>query len=347
MKNTFFALLVLSAVLTGSLVAVTADSVDPKSQTSRLVAMLPASDGVVVFDPKRFLNDALPKVLSANQPMLGEVTSKLDEMATRTGIDLRKFDQVAVGVTIKQVGASDLDVEPIAVASGDINAGALVAVGKLAANGSYREEKVGGKSVYVFSAKDMLKNAPVKPTNTKIGGMIENAVNGLSKDVAVSAINANTLVMGSLPRVRETLDGKSKLNADVSNLLTSRESSVLSFAFKPNGGLSQFLPIDNDELGKNVNAIQYLAGSLDVTAAGASLNALARTKQAEQANGLKETLEGLQAIGNMVFGGSKRADQQVYARMIKAAKFTVNGSDLNLDLLVPQSDIDVLIGGIK
>ncbi|MEJ7624649.1 MAG: hypothetical protein WKF34_11715 [Pyrinomonadaceae bacterium] len=322
-------------------------SVSGAGKASRLVSLLPASDGVVVFDPKRFLNDALPKVLSANQPMLGEVTSKIDEMAAKTGIDLRKFDQVAVGISMKQVGSRGLEAEPVAIASGDINAGALIAVGKLAANGSYREEKIGGKTAYVFTAKDVLKNAPVKPTNTKLGHMIEQAVNSLTKEVAVSAIDANTLVLGSLPRVRETLEGKTRVSADITGLLTNKPSAVVAFAVKPVGGLSQFLPMDNDELGKNVDAIQYLSGSLDVTASGASLNAMARTKQADQAVGLKDTLEGLQALGNMYFGSSKRPDQQVYGRMIKAAKFGVTGSDVTLDLLVQQSDIDFLIGKIK
>lgn len=339
-----FAVLMFSVV---GFALLSSPSVAGAGKASRLVSLLPASDGVVVFDPKRFLNDALPKVLSANQPMMSEVTTKIDEMAAKTGIDLRKFDQVAVGVSMKRVGAKGFEIEPVAIASGDINAGAMIAVGKLAANGAYREEKIGGKTAYVFTAKDVLKNAPVKPNNTKIGNMIEQAVNSLTKEVAVAALDTNTVVLGSLPRIRETLEGKSKVSADITGLLTSKETAVAAFAFKPIGGLSQFLPMDNDELGKNVDAIQYLSGSLDVTAGGASLNALARTKQSEQAVGLKDTLEGLQALGNMFFGSSKRADQQVYGRMIKAAKFSVAGSDVTLDLLVPQSDIDILVAKMK
>ena len=62
-----------------------------KRQTTRLVALLPASDGVAVFDAKRFLNDALPKLLSANQPILAEITAKITEMENRTGIDFGNF----------------------------------------------------------------------------------------------------------------------------------------------------------------------------------------------------------------------------------------------------------------
>ena len=97
-----------------------------KREAMRLVSVLPASDGVAVFDAKRFLTDGLPTLLSANQPVLAEVMAKLNEMENRTGIDLRKFDQIAVGVAMKQITPKEVDFEPVAIASGDINAGALV-----------------------------------------------------------------------------------------------------------------------------------------------------------------------------------------------------------------------------
>ena len=177
-----------------------------KRQTSRLVTMLPASDGVAVFDAKRFLDDALPRVLSANQPMLGEIMAKINEMENRTGIDLRKFDQVAVGVAFKTISAKETDYEPLLIAGGDINAGALVAVAKLASKGTYREEKIGERTVYVFALKDVVQKSS-KPTTSKVGGMIDDALKGLSKEIAVTSIDANTLVIGTLPRVRETLEG--------------------------------------------------------------------------------------------------------------------------------------------
>ena len=69
-----------------------------KKQTDRLVNLLPASDGVAVFESKRFLDEALPRILTANQPMLAKITSHIDMIRERAGIDVRKFDRVAVGV---------------------------------------------------------------------------------------------------------------------------------------------------------------------------------------------------------------------------------------------------------
>ena len=350
MKTRFFASAVI-AVLLLNVVGIAASDVRrakaKKRQAARLVALLPASDGVAVFDAKRFLNDALPKVLSANQPMLGLIMAKISEMENRTGIDLRKFDQVAVGVAIKQVSAKEVDFEPVAIASGDISSGALAAIVKHASNGIYREEKIGGRTVYVFTAKAATQKAPVKTTNSKIASAIDKGMKGLTKEIAVTALDRNTLVLGSLGRVRETLEAGSHVGTDVSGLLFVTETSVLSFASRTPAGMSKMLPLDIDKLGADIDSIKYMSGSLDVANTGASLQMMARTTKPEQALGLKDMIDVLQIMGGGILGNSKRADQKVYGRMLKNAKVEVRGTDVTLDLTVPQSDIDILIAGIK
>ena len=318
-----------------------------KARAAKLVAMLPASDGVVSFDSKRFLSEALPKILSSNQPMLAEVNAKITEMENRTGIDLRKFDQVAVGVAFKQISAKETDYDTVAIASGDVNAGALIALGRLASNGTYRTEKIGERTVYVFTVKDVLQKTSIKTTNSTVTDVVDKALKGMTKDIAVTAFDNKTLVMGSLARVTETLEGRSRVAAELSGLLSQKDTSVLTFAAKAPGSLRQMLPLDNDELGNSIDAIQTLSGSMDVTVAGTAVSMLARTKTADQATGIKVLLDVGQMLGKSVFGNSKRPDQQVYARLIKAAKFDAKGTDVTLDILVPQADIDMLIKKVK
>ncbi len=317
-----------------------------KAEVSRLVSMLPASDGVVVIDSKKFVDQALPKILSGNQAMLTEVMTKLAEMEATTGIDLRKFEQLTVGVAIKKVSATELDFEPVALANGDINSGAMIAVAKLASKGTYREEKMGDKTIYIFTAKDLVQKA-AKPSNSKLADFIDKGLKGMTKDVAVVALDRGTIAIGSVPRVKQTISGGSKVGSDVISMLSTRETSIMSFAMKSPGGMSTLLPLDNDELGANLDSIDYLTGSMDVGAAGTTLNVLARTKKPEQAQGLKDTLDGLKFVGSAVFGGSKRADQQIYGRLIKNAKVEHRGTDVSLALTISQADIDGLIGSVK
>ena len=350
MKTRSFAAAVIAALLLNFVTLAAPDnrgSAARKAEITRLVTLLPASDGVAVFEGKRFLNEALPRLLTANQPLLGEIMAKIAEMENRTGIDLRKFDQVAVGMAFKQISAKETDYEPVAIANGDISAGALIAIARLASNGTYREETISGHAVYIFTPKEIAKKAAAKSVNSKVADTIDHALNEMTKEFAVTAIDGRTLAIGSLPRIRETLLGQSHISAELAALLSQRETTVASFAMRTPDGMSKMVPLEADEFGANIDSIQLMSGSVDVAATGTSLHVIARTKKAEQAQGLKDTLDGLQIVGKAVLGGSKKPDQQVYARLVKSAKFDIHGSEVTFDLLIPQADIDALVAKIK
>ena len=350
MKIKFFALAVMTGLLLNIVGFAANDAVRAKAkyrEASRLVSLLPASDGVAVFDSRRFLVEAMPKLLAANQPMLAQFTSKLTEIENTSGIDLHKFEQIAVGLSMKPNASKNFDIEPVLIAGGDINAGALIAMAKIASKGKYREEKIGESSVYVFTMPETAKKSPAQTKNSKINQVIDQGVKTLATDVAVTSLDRNTIAIGSLSRVRETLEAKSQVSADISSLLSTKETAVMSFAFKTPTGFSNTFGLDNDELGANIDSIKYMSGSLDVAAVGTSMQMMARTAKPEQAVALKDLLDALQIIGKGVFGSSKNADKAVYGRMVKNAKFDIRGNDVTLDVLVPQADIDVLVAKIK
>lgn len=315
-----------------------------KVQAGELVALLPASDWVVTVDVKRFFNDALPSLLAANQPMLAEITSKIEEAKAKTGIDIRRFDHAAVGVTAKKrAGSKNFDYDPVVIARGDINSGALIGAAKLAANAKYREEKFGEKTIYIFEAKKIAADHTKKSGTPAANKVIDR----VSSEIAVTAIDSNTLAIGDPARVRQTLEAKTHVAADIRSLLAGSTSPVMTFAGRVPQGMESLVPMDNDELSKSIASIKYVFGNVDVAAGNATIHAAARTLQPAQARSLLETLEASQMIGKALLRSAKGADKQVYARMIDNAKFTVNGSDVMLDLSVPQSDIDILVGSLK
>ena len=313
---------------------------------AKLVPILPASDAVVTFDNKRFFAEGLPTILSTNQSALAEILSRINATANRTGIDLTKFDEVAVGINIKQVAPGNVDFDPVAIASGDINAAAMVNVGKLAAAGSYREETIAGRSVYIFSAKDAAQNTGSTASNSKIAAAVDKAVQGLTDEVAIAAYNSTSVVVGSYGRVKETLESRSHPSSELTALLNRDPAATLNFAAKTPAGLDGMLPLGRDMLADDLRSIQYISGAFDVTAAGATLAVAARVLKPEQAVHLKNTVDGLRAFGS-IFAASKRTDQQVYARMIRNVKVAAAGTDLTLDLMVPKADIDTLVSGVK
>lgn len=314
-----------------------------KARGARLVPMLPATDGIVTLDAKRLGTDGLPRLLAANPGLLAKVTQNLDNIRNKTGIDLRKFDEVAMGLKLVPKGANGVNTYGVALASGDINASAFVAVAKLAANGAYRQETIAGRAVYIFTAKGVANRSASGSTSA----MVDDLVDHMTTSIAVAAYDANLLLVGSEPLVRETLIGQTHPSAELTSLLNRNPAAIVNFALRTPAGFEGMLPLGNDELGKNLRSIQYLSGSMDETAAGASLSLAARTAQPDQAQGLKATLDGLQMMGTALLGGSTKPANQVYSRLLKSAKFTQSANEVTLDLLVPQADVDTLISGIK
>ncbi len=353
MKNKFFALFVVCAFVFNGIGAVFAktNSDNKTNQTSQLVALLPASDGIMTLDVQRLLSDALPQILSGNQPMLAKILGQIDEIKTKTGIDARQFQQIAIGVSAKQISAKEMDLEPILLARGTFNAAALLAVAKVASKGKYREEKVGDKAVYVFKIDEMVKKDNSQNKLAAKDSWFDKAIDrmfaGLSRELAVTAYDSTTLAIGSAARVRETLQSKTRVNNQLLDLVYRKQNVVMSFGMNLPNGLSGFVDFDNDELGKNLDAIRQIYGTFDVSGVNSNVAVTAKTFKPEQAQNLKDTLDGLQMVGKALLGASKGADKKVYGRMIDNAKISRTGDEIMLNLQVPQTDIDVLIGEKK
>lgn len=316
----------------------------PVKQTNQLAALLPNSDAVINVDMARLMKEALPQMLAAKPQYQEEINGKIDEIKSNIGIDLRQFDQLAVGLAYKVISPKETDFEPVILARGNFNSGAYLGLAKVAAKGKYREEKIGEKTVYIFSPKEIMTNNPPAGKDSFITKMIDQAMKSFNQEIAVSGFDDNTLVMGSLKRVREALESKSRVNPAILTLAAKNPTAMLSFGANMPNGASQFLPIDNDELGKNIAAIKQMYGALDFTDGKATLSTAAKTLKNEDAEGLEQTLLGLQMLGKALLGNSSRADQQLYARLLENAVIARKTNEVSLNLVMPKTDIDALMG---
>lgn len=342
MKYRIFAFLVLSILVLNLGGSTFADSKTVKAQTNQLVSLLPASDGVATFNVKRFFSEALPKLLSSNQPLLAKVTGEIDRFKESTGIDVRQFDYIAAGATAKNIGEKKYDLDPVVIARGQISSASLIGAAKLASNGKYTEERIGDRTIYVFEGKRLVSSVPSKP-----GEPASEVVTRISGTVAVTAIDSTTIAFGTLDRVRQTVESRTKVGHDITSLLDRNQAAIVNFAAKMPAGMKSFIPLDNDELGKSIDSIQYVYGTGDMVGDMASVHMVARTLQNSHATSLFETLEGLQMLGKAFLGGAKGSDKQVFRRLIENVKFTVKANEVTFDLQVLQSDIDILVGSMK
>ena len=335
MKYRIIAVVVLGLLVANLGGSTFADSKAKRAAFSQLVSLLPASDALVTLDAKRFFNEAMPQVLSANPTFLGKITGHMEEIRTKIGVDVRQFDDVVVGISARHVGVKNHDVDMVAIARGQSSAAAMIEAAKSKTAGKFREERVGSRVMYIFEPQNAVTQAPP----ATVGGSL--------REVGVVALDDRTIAFGDVVRVRQTLQGNTKIGADLSGMVARNPAAIASFAAKPPAGLSAYIPLSNDELGKNIESIQYIYGNANVVAGNATVNVTARTQQNAQATGLLEAIEGLQIVGKAILGGSKAPDKRVYARLIESAKLSVRANELTLDLTVPQSDIDVLVGTLK
>ena len=67
---------------------------------------------------KRVLDEAMPKLLSSSPAKLAEVNAQIDNFKTRTGIDPRAFDELALGVKYEYPSPGVLKLATVAVARG-------------------------------------------------------------------------------------------------------------------------------------------------------------------------------------------------------------------------------------
>ncbi len=175
-----------------------------------LVGLLPASDFIAVIDAGRVFNDLLPRLAALNIDDVDEMIKDIQKFRGKTGIDLSKAKNAALGFRIygKQVIGA-------AVISGlDGDEGLIEAVMQ-AYDAKYRTAEYKGKSIYITSA----------------GGPWSFS----DSQTAIASLGQQKFVLGDLSAVKSVIDihtGAEKGGvspAMVAALKETRESALVRF----------------------------------------------------------------------------------------------------------------------
>ncbi len=111
--------------------------------------------------------------------------------------------------------------------------------------------------------------------------------------------------------------------------------------------MSGFLELENPEIDKNVDMIKQISGSLNFDGTNTALALSAKTLKPKDAEELGNFLKGIAEVGKILIGSSKGEDKRVYSRMIENAKISNVKNEVMIEIKVPQSDLDVLVGAKK
>jgi hypothetical protein len=303
----------------------------------------------------------LPKVLADDPTRLAQVNARIDRIKARTGIDVRSFDRIAVGMRfVDDSQPNSIKVETVALARGEADAQAMLASGLLAQGSKYKykEQKYGGKTIYVFKSDELFgqderPQVTISDDTKKAGGkaaevagsLLQRALN-FKGDVAVVAIDTTTLAFGQLERVRAAIDAKTKrdrVDVALTELATRSPEAVIGYGVNLPPNASRYFGVDNDQISKNIDSIRQAYGFVGSTNVGFEMQNFLRTTTAAQAQAVYNQLVGLKELGGFVTASMSGEKGKLAQNAIENLTITKNGEEVMLKLELAQADVAMLV----
>lgn len=333
--------IVIAAIAMLSINAQTAAK-KPVPPQNPLVKVLPASDSVVAFNAKRFLNDALPLILGADTPKMAQINAQINAVKEKTGLDLREFEHAAAGIKYKQVSPTEIDFEPVIIASGQFNAAAKIAVVKLAVAGKFREEKAGDKTFFVLPLNDIFADLKKTAGSSSVNKLMDQILRAFSGEIAVGALDEKTLVIGSANRVRETFTATAPVDAELMAAANTKPGAIVNFGGRVPAGLSKLIGLDNEQITEMIDSVRNASGYFDINGTNGQLLIAAKTTTVPEATDIENTMTGLKELGKVLISTVKGEEREVYSRMVDNLRISRVGTKVKFDLLVAQTDLAIL-----
>ena len=300
---------------------------------SGLMASLPESDAVAHVKMQQLLNEAMPRILANNPAKLGEVNAGIDRFKDRTGLDPRMFQQIAFGVHFTYPSEGVTKMQTVALANGAFSAPAMVAAGRVASNGKYREEKYHDKTIYVFTLEE----------NIKLLGVFDFRIS----ELAAAPLENNTLALGDPAGVRSVIDAsrlRKQANAELIALASRDPNAIIGFGSNLSEQLVGNLDIGNAPIAADLKTLRQVYGAVGTSANDLQLFMGARAMNAQAARNLGDTLEGLKQFGAFLVGRLSGAKGVLAKSALSNLKIVADANELQIRTTVAQAEIGPLLG---
>lgn len=298
-----------------------------------LMSSLPESDAVAQIKVNQLLSEAMPRILAGNPAKLTEVNASLDRFKDRTGLDPRMFQQVALGVRFTYPAEGVTKVQTVALANGSFSAAAMVAAGRVASNGKYREEKYQDKTVYIFTLDE----------NIKLLGVFDLKIT----ELAAAPLDANILALGDPAGVRSVIDAgrsRKRANSELIALASKDPNAVIGFGGNVTEQLIGNLDIGNAPIANDLRTLRQVYGSVGTNANDLQLFLAARAVNADAAKNLGDTLEGLKQFGALLVGRLSGARGVLAKSALSNMQIQSQANELQIRTTVAQAEIGPLFG---
>jgi len=327
---------ILLAITTGLVVegrAQTRSRNTARPATPNLMSSLPDSDAVAQVKVKQLLNEAMPRMLANNPTKLSEINASIDKFKDRTGLDPRMFQQLALGVRFTYPSEGVTKAQTVALANGSFSAAAMMAAGRVASNGKYREEKYRDKTIYIFTLDE----------NIKLLGIFDVTIG----ELAAAPLDTNTLALGDPAGVRAAIDvprNRKNANAELIALANHDPNAIIGFGANMSEQLVENLDIGNAPIATDLKSLRQVYGSVGTTTTDLQLFLAARAVNATAAKSLSDTLEGLKLFGAAMVGRLSGAKGVLAKSALSNMKIVADANELQIRTSVAQAEIGPLFG---
>jgi hypothetical protein len=293
---------------------------------------LPESDAVAQVKLRQLLNESLPRIFANNAARLSEINASIETFKTRTGLDPRMFEQVALGARFSYPAEGVTKAQTIALANGTFTPAAIIAAAKVAPNGTYREEEYRGKTIYIFKLDQ----------NVRLLGLFDFRIS----ELAAAPLDASVLALGDVAGVHAAIDAarsRKRANAELIALASRDPNAVIGFGANVTEQLIRNLDI-NAPIATDLAALRQVYGSVGTSEKDLELFLAARAASADAAKSLGDTLEGLKQVGAFFVGRMTGAKGVLAKSALANMQIVTAANELQIRTAVPPEDIGPLMG---
>ena len=298
-----------------------------------LMASLPESDAVAQIKLKQLLSEAMPRILANNPARLSDVNASIESFKNRTGLDPRMFQEIALGIRFIYPAEGVTKLETVALANGAFSSAAMVAAGRVASNGKYREEKYRDKTIYVFTLDETIR----------VLGVFDFKI----AELAAAPVDDKTLALGDLAGVRGVLDvtrSRKRANPELIALASRDPNALIGFGANMSEQLVGNLDIGNAPIAADLKSLRQVYGSVGTTERDLQLFLGALAVNATAAKSLGDTLEGLKQFGALLVGRLAGARGVLAKSALSNLQIVTDANELQIRTSVAQAEIGPLLG---
>jgi len=298
-----------------------------------LMSSLPESDAVAHVKMNQLLNEAMPRILAGSPAKLAEANAHLDRFKERTGLDPRMFQQIALGVRFTHPAEGVTRAQTIALANGSFSSAAMVAAGRVAANGKYREEKYQSKTIYIFTLDEHIR--------------LLGLFNFRIAELAASPLDTNTLALGDPAAVRAAIDvtrSRTRANDELIALASRDPNAIIGFGSNMTEQLVENFDIGNAPIAADLKTLRQVYGSVATTDRDLQMFLAARAVNANAARSLGDTLEGLKQFGALLVGRLSGAKGVLAKSALANMTIVADANELQIRTSVAQAEVGPLLG---